>query len=191
MPRCFSGLISRPKDRRLHVCTDASEKGFGAVVHMRVTDENQVCVNFVMSKARVAPIKLLSVPRLELQGAVSGVRLAMTCSKELGLALSEATFWTDSMTVLQWIRSRNCRFQTFVANRIGEILESTTKARWRHIPGRLNPADICSRGIPAGYLTSEHLWFCGQVFLKDAEHLWPDVCLRKRWKVVQVLVNQF
>ena len=78
------------------------------------------------------------------------------------------------MTVLQWIKYRKCRFRMFVANPIGEILEFTTKAQWRNIPGRLNPADICSRGISAGDLTSEHPWFCGPMFFKDSEDLWPE-----------------
>ena len=177
IPRCFNGLIVRPRDRRLHVFADASERGFGAVVYIRAKDEKQVCVNFVMSKARVAPIKYLSISRLELQSAVLGVRLALTCCQELGIPISEVIFWTDSTTVLQWIRSRKCRFQTFVANRIGEILESTNKEQWRHIPGRLNPADICSRGISAADITSDHIWFCGPVFLKHEEELWPEIIL--------------
>ena len=61
-----------------------------------------------------------------------------------------------------------------MANRIGEILESITKEKWRNIPGRLNHADICSREISAEDLTSDHIWFCGPNFCKHKEELWPE-----------------
>ena len=76
--------------------------------------------------------------------------------------------------MLQWIRSQKCRYQTFVANRVGEILEVSNSQLWRHVPGKLSPADICSRGISTEDLSSNHLWFNGPVFLRDLEHLWPD-----------------
>ena len=174
IPRCFNGDVLRPRNRQLHVYCDALEKGFGAVIYMRVTDERDVYVSFVMSKARVAPTKFLTIPRLELQGAVVGVRLAGSACTSLGISMTNVTFWTDSTTVLQWIRSQKCRYQTFVANRVGEILEATTNQQWRHVPGKLNPTDICSRGISAGDLSSDHLWFNGPVFLRDPEHLWPE-----------------
>ena len=147
---------------------------------VRVIDGRNVDVSFVISKARVAPFKFLAVPRLELQGAVVGLRLALLTCKALNLHISDMTFWTDSMTVFQWIRSKDCRFHTFVANRIGEILEDTRSSQWRHIPGRLNPADVCSRGIAPEKLSADHLWFTGPPLLKDPEALWPDTPVLKK-----------
>ena len=70
-----------------------------------------------------------------------------------------------SSSVLQWIRSRRCRFQTFVVNRVGEILESTSNSQWRHVPDKLlYPAD----GLP-----TEHVWFQGPSFSREAEPAWP------------------
>ena len=161
LPRCLMGTVVNPVHRSLHVFTDASENGFGAVVYIRISNGEDVDVNFVIAKARVAPIKFMPVPRLELQGTVVGVRLATSICKVLKLPLSVITCWTDSTTVLQWLYSKKYRFQTFVANRVSEILENSSCRQWRHVPGRLNPANECSRGMSATGLSSQHRWFTG------------------------------
>ena len=120
LSRCLLGTVANPTSRTLHVFTDASEAGFGAIGYLRVRNEDGVDVNFVIAKTRVAPIKFLSI---------------------------------------QWVNSKRFRFQTFVANRISEILEKSTCDQWRHVPGILNPADDCSRGISAQNLTHDHPWF--------------------------------
>ena len=167
------GTVVNPVHRSLHVFTDASENGFGAVVYIRMSNGDDVDVNFAIAKTRVAPIKFMTIPRLELLGAVVGVRLATSICKELKLPLSEITYWTDSTTALQWLYSKKYRFQTFVANRVSEILENSSWRQWRHVPGRLNPADECSRGMSATSLSSQHRWFTGPPFLREPENQWP------------------
>ena len=127
-----------------------------------------------MAKGRVAPLRPLTIVRLELQGAVTGCRLAITVSEELDIPLEWFTFWTDSETVLKYLKSRTGRFQTFVANRVAEILEKVTPAQWRHVPGRLNPADDVSRGLRPAQLTQDHRWFTGPEFLSRPEKEWPE-----------------
>ena len=60
-------------------------------------------------KARVAPIKSVSIPRLELMAAILGVRLAETVSEKLEIPLSEHTLWTDSMGVIYWVQGHSRR----------------------------------------------------------------------------------
>ena len=90
----LNGDVLRPRSRQLYVYCDASEKGFGAVVYMRVTNERDLYVSFVMSKARVTRTKFLTIPRLE--GAVVGVRLAGSACISLGISMADLAFWTDS-----------------------------------------------------------------------------------------------
>ena len=169
LPRCLGDGVTNPTSRTLHVFCDASEHGFGAAVYLRTSNDCESEVHLVAAKTRVAPMKFLTIPRLELQGAVVAVRLADSVCKELSLPLPAVVFWTDSTTVLQWIHSRRYRFQTFVANRVSEILESTRCDQWRHVQGSLNPADDCSRGLPVAGLSSQHQWFTGPEFLRASE----------------------
>jgi hypothetical protein len=148
IPRCFRKQVT-PIDYELHVFTDASEAGFGACVYIRADyGEDSFALNLILAKARVSPLRQLSIPRLELQGAVLGARLCSTVVKELGAIASNVVYWCDSQTVLQWIHSKTCKYHAFVAHRITEISDTSKANQGRHVPGELNPADDCSRGIP-------------------------------------------
>ena len=175
LPRCLCGGALRDVQMELHVFGDASEKGFGTVCYARyVFPDGRIEVGFVMSKTRVAPLRQLSIPRLELQAALLAVRLADIVKKELTLCLSKTVFWSDSKTVLLYIANESRRFHTFVANRVAEIQDSTCPAQWRFVPGRLNPADDCTRGLRASEMTSDCRWIAGPAFLHQNEEHWPQ-----------------
>ena len=123
-PRWIQSINQPPKKRELHVFSDTSSRGYGAVVYIRLSyEDGKSEVAFVLAKARGAPVNCQSIPRLELQGAVLGLRLATIVTNFLNLNPLLTTFWTDShlafWTVLQWINSTICRFKVFVSNRIG------------------------------------------------------------------------
>ncbi|XP_045029733.1 uncharacterized protein LOC123472386 [Daphnia magna] len=173
IPRCIR-RVTKPDHLELHAFSDASENGFGACVYLRCSYPNEkISVALVIGKARVAPLKQLSIPRLELQGAVLAARLVSTVRQEMNLKDVPKTYWTDSQTVLQWIHSTSCRYHAFVAHRITEIVDQSVAKEWRHIPGELNPADDASRGIPASSLNPKHRWFCGPSFLLMSRESWP------------------
>ena len=148
IPRCYHVLGYKAVDMELHIFCDASEVAYGAVAYIKFvfkTEENHC--TFLMSKTRLAPIKTVSLPRLELNAAVIGVTLYKLIIKEIDLPITKIFFWTDSMLVLQYIHDENHRFKVFVANRVTEIREQTNPEQWNHIEGKNNPADICSRGV--------------------------------------------
>ena len=162
------------KELELHLFSDASEDAFAAVAYVRMTDaDGRRCVSFVMSRSRVAPLKQLSIVRLELQGAVLATRLAKTIQKELTFKFEDVVFWLDSQVVLQFVANESRMFQTFVANRVSEIRDSTDPSQWRHVPGTQNPADIGSRGLPASKLKDCVLWWNGPEFLMRDRGEWP------------------
>ncbi|KAM8701744.1 hypothetical protein ACLKA7_005482 [Drosophila subpalustris] len=96
---------------------DTSQVAFAAAAYLRITNGQESDIVFIMGKTRLAPKKLLSIPRLELQAAVLGVHHHLT--------LTQTTFWSDSMTVLQWINSTSRRFKPFVGHRVAEIISTT------------------------------------------------------------------
>lgn len=169
-----------PAQNELHTFVDASEKAFAANCYLTVTSTSgERHSALVIAKARVAPLndKCLTLPRLELQAAVLGVRLQQTVKRELDLDFSAVHFWSDSLIVLQYIKNDTKRFKTFVANRISEIRQSSDPDQWHYVPSALNPADDATRGLPVGVLSSDHRWFTGPAFLRDAEHMWPSQAL--------------
>ncbi|CAG2256055.1 unnamed protein product [Mytilus edulis] len=173
--RCFLPRdVQHVKNVQLHIFSDGSELGYGACAYLRVVDENdRTTCSLVMGKARLAPIKQVSIPRLELSGAVTACRLYEILSDELELKINTVTFWTDSTIVLGYIRNTSRRFKTFVANRLSVIQNTTSLDQWRHVDSKQNPADIASRGIDACDRKNLDIWLNGPKFLhKNSEH-WP------------------
>ena len=104
------------------------------------------------------------------------IRLAETLKTELTLPVEKTIFWSDSQTVIKWIKSTSsCRFKAFVAHRVGEILTSSEAHQWRYVPSELNPADDCSRGVNPAELDKDHRWFAGPSFLYENEDAWPSI----------------
>ncbi|XP_065186610.1 uncharacterized protein LOC135817366 [Sycon ciliatum] len=175
IPRCLQAVeAGSPTSRQIHVFTDASETAYGAVSYLRcVYDDGHVSTALIASRARVAPLAAISIPRLELLAAVMGMQLAIWSSDVLSLPASEATIWTDSLNVLYWIRNRARSFKPFIATRIGEIQQSTSPSQWRHVPTKVNPADVLSRGSSAQALIHNELWWSAPDFLRKEEVEWP------------------
>lgn len=157
----------------LHIFTDASESAYSAVLFWRATAPNgEVSVSFVISKAKVAPLKLTSIPRLELQAAVMGTRLAEAVITEHERTPDSKTFWTDSRTVLTWIRTGSRSYKPYVAHRIAAIEEGTKVTEWRWVPTKSNVADDATRDVPIGF-NKDHRWYRGPDFLYEDPSAWP------------------
>ncbi|XP_062703041.1 uncharacterized protein LOC134285727 [Aedes albopictus] len=158
----------------LHVFTDASEEAFACTAYFRATIMGRVHVALVMAKAKVAPLKSLSVPRLELMGALLGARLAKAVKEYHTLLIVRRVMWTDSKTTLAWIQSQHRRYRQFVAFRVGEILDKTEATEWRYVPTQHNPADDATKWGkgPSPDVTSR--WFRGPDFLYSPESEWPE-----------------
>lgn len=164
---------------QLHHFADASEIGYGTVSYLRLTnDEGQVHCAFMLGKSRVAPLKQMTIPRMELTAAVVAVNIDKMLRKEIQMELQESAYWTDSTTVLKYIENTSRRFKTFVANRICTIRELTKPAQWRYINTATNPADSASRGQTAAKLMSNHSWILGPAFLQKPECTWPETPLQ-------------
>lgn len=157
----------------LCVFSDASEDAFGACAYARwQLSTGGFNAQFIAAKSRVAPLKKLTIPRLELQGAVLASRLGKTILKESRLKFDKSVFFLDSKIVLAWICSETRRFKPFVSVRIGEIQDNSDPAQWRHVPGEQNVADDVSRGIPVESLAGR--WQYGPDFLRLPESEWPQ-----------------
>ena len=175
-PRYYFGNLGKQRNCKLHVFCDASELAYGAVAYLRTEDETgAVHVSLVASKAKVSPIKLQTIPKLELDAAKMGVKLADYILNSFGSDYNlKPIFWSDSMIALGWIRGEPYRWKTYVANRVQFIQLSTDPSQWRHVPGLENPADLCSRGCSADTLLSCSLWWSGPDWLWLPQPEWPE-----------------
>ncbi|XP_073671982.1 uncharacterized protein [Paramisgurnus dabryanus] len=165
--------FGRTVSAQLHHFADASENGYGTATYLRMQNmEERVHVTFLFGKARVAPLKTVTIPRLELTAAVVAVRVDKMLQSELQLQLKKTCFWTDSTSVLKYIKNEDRRFQTFVANRVTTIRVNSEIEQWRYVPTALNPADDASRGLKAEDLMKQR-WIEGPKFLLEPEEMWP------------------
>lgn len=150
---------------QVHVFCDSSQMAYGAVAYLRVQKGQQpVEVHLVASRNKLAPTKMVTIPRLELCAAELGARLAQQATKAMNLAMDQVTCWSDAEIVLHWIRRFPSNAKMFVGNRIASIQNRTQVSQWRHVPTRQNPADILSRGMAAEKIAAETLWWNGPAF---------------------------
>ena len=180
LPRCYKPADFKDiKSIELHHFADASISGYGTASYLRfINVEDRIHCSLVMGKTRVAPLKTITVPRLELTAATLAVKVNKQLCGELQLPINKVVLWTDSAIVLRYLRNTTRRFQTFVANRLQLIHDSTTLSQWRHVPTDLNPADLASRGVHE--LETDRgrqqmlFWFRGPQFLWEKENKWPE-----------------
>lgn len=157
-----------PIRTELHLFTDASEAAYGACAYIRTCDRlGKVTVHLLCAKSRVAPIKPVSMPRLELCGALTGARLLSKISSSLRLQFDKIVFWIDSTIVLAWLKMPPSSLKTFVQNRVIEINELAGSATFLHISGKINPANILSRGSSLNDLINCDLWWYGPRLLHE------------------------
>ena len=156
----------------LHHFSDASQKAYGSCSYLRcVNKKGQTKVSLIMSKSRVAPLKKLTIPRLELQAAVLSTRIDSLCRKEFDMSFGPSYFWTDSEIVLKYVKNEKRRFQVFVENRISTIRQLSSPEDWHHISGQDNPADLLTRGLTLSQL-DHSIWFEGPKFLHEYKSTW-------------------
>tara|TARA_B110000881_G_scaffold142907_1_gene126249 strand:- start:157 stop:5301 length:5145 start_codon:yes stop_codon:yes gene_type:complete len=167
--------FENPTAVQIHHFSDASGVGYGSTSYLRLTNANGgVHCILLIAKSRVAPIKKITIPRMELTAATVAVRIDTMLRSELQLSEVESFFWTDSTTVLRYIRNESARYQTFVANRVEVIRERSTPSQWRHVGTAQNPADECSRGQSVEKFLTNQRWTRGPEFLWQEETKWPD-----------------
>ncbi|XP_029163408.1 uncharacterized protein LOC114934860 [Nylanderia fulva] len=158
---------------QLHGFADASERGYAAVVYIRNAATEKTSINLLMAKSKVAPVKQVSLPRLELCAAALLTTLMLHVRSTLGLTTTPVHLWSDSKVTLHWIQGHSTRWKTFVANRVSQIQTLLPDAQWRHIAGRENPADCASRGVTPDELIKHKLWWTGPTWLSGDETAWP------------------
>lgn len=168
------------KSIEIMLSCDASEVGFSSLIHIRVppepTSPPTQNVFLVSSKTRVAPLKKVSLARLELCAAALAATHYTKCLPSLKafFNIKKVIAWSDSTTALTWIQTPPYKLKTFVANRVTKIQEMEGNVIWRHLRSKDNPADYASRGLNPSEIKSCSLWWNGPLWWSLPEDQWPE-----------------
>ncbi|XP_054272893.1 uncharacterized protein LOC128993159 [Macrosteles quadrilineatus] len=162
----------------LHGFSDASECGYAACVYLRAEDSSgNVNVNLLIAKSKVAPLKRVTIPRLELCGAHLLAKLLNYCHEQFSSSYKTSMFaWCDSSIALSWIKTPSYLLKLFVANRVAQIQELIPICTWGHVSTNDNPADYASRGLTASSLLHLEQWWSGPQWLQGDSSTWPQTC---------------
>ncbi|XP_011882885.1 PREDICTED: uncharacterized protein LOC105570364 [Vollenhovia emeryi] len=178
MPRQV--VSKEAKQVEMHGFCDASQSAYGACLYLCSTDtEGNRTTRLLIAKSRIAPLKVISIPRLELCGAVLLARLAFKVRKIITLPISRYNYWSDSSIVVHWVQGDPARYKVFVANRVSEIQGLTCQREWRHVPTGSNPADVLSRGIDPRDLPRAEMWWSGPTWLAASPDKRPNAFIRE------------
>lgn len=154
--------------------SDASNQAYGCCIYLRTIDsQGNVDMNLLCSKSRINPIKRLTVPRLELNGALLLATLAHKIIENIKNQFEINTYlYVDSMIVLSWLKLAPIRLDRYVANRVTKILEISKHCSWHYVNTNNNPADCLSRGVDPHLLQANKLWWHGPKHMhsKDYRH---------------------
>ncbi|XP_074658621.1 uncharacterized protein LOC141911530 [Tubulanus polymorphus] len=166
----FSDPNLRTTDLELHIFGDSSTRAYGAVAYLKSGSQSSL----IMSKSRVAPVKELTIPKLELMAATVAARLSDHIQRSINPTIGsnspiKSFHWTDSQIVLGWLNSGKKQTQ-FVNNRVSEIRKLTSLNSWFYCPGNVNPADLLTRGVHYNELTAD-LWLKGPSWLTNGSPL--------------------
>lgn len=170
IPRYYFPSVDKFSVVDLHIFCDASDKAYCAVAYLVVKSNGENFVSFIQAKSKVAPIKHLTVPRMELQACVLGSELARTINEELSIPIVNKHFWTDSKIALHWF-STNEKLNAFTGARVTKIFdkEDITIDNWKWIPSGYNVADLATKEQKLDMKR----WLNGPDFLKLDESMWP------------------
>ncbi|XP_031330987.1 uncharacterized protein LOC116161684 [Photinus pyralis] len=168
--------IKNYDELELHGFCDSSEEAYGCCVYIRSIDKNgNIKCNLLCAKSRVAPLKPITIPRLELCGAVLLANLMRKVINSFKAKFSKICYWCDSTIVLSWINSEPANFQIFVANRVNEIQKYSDASHWYHVKTTENPADLISRGLSPEMLRINSFWWEGPMWLKETTYILQTV----------------
>lgn len=158
----------------MHGFCDASIKAYGAAIYVRIVNKDgYIQTNLLVSKSRVAPIKKVTIPRLELAAAELLSKLYVVVSNAMEWKTIPYYLWSDSTIALQWINKESIELKMFVANRVKQIRDNTEVKNWNHVRTHDNPADLVSRGISACEIVDNDLWWHGPSWLAQVQKDWP------------------
>ena len=128
--------------------SDGSNNAYGTCAYARwKLSSGGFDTNLILAKNRLAPIKTISIDRIELCGAALSKRIKVFLQEQCRYTFERCYHIVDSQIVHAMIQRESYGFNTFAATRIGEIQEGTNIADWYWTEGKHNIADLLTFGL--------------------------------------------
>ena len=172
--RCVKPVNSKGLPQ-LIICSDGSELAMCATAHIRweCTDGSVTCQLWT-AKARVAPLKNLTIPKLELQAVVLGNRSGKSTMKNSIWKFSKVHRIVDSECTLSTLKKDTLKLPEFQSNRVGECMESSDISEWFHTRSKYNIADLGTRNeATVQSISEESEWQLGKQWMYLPVDQWP------------------
>ena len=150
----------------LHGFCDSSLTCYAAVLYLQMRTSFGMRVCLLAAKTKVAPLRQISIARLELLGCVLLSELVKQVLSALDkrICLDSVKCWSDSQVALCWLKGKTKHWKPWVENRVVKIRKVVDCENWFFIRGKDNPADIPTRVCE---LSDFDRWFRGPGFLFD------------------------
>ena len=176
IPRCVKpGEFDKVTFIELHHFADAGVRAYGACSYIRCINKcGEVHTQLLISKNRVAPLKHVTIPRLELQAALLASKLDLMLRTEMDIGFDRSYFWSDSKIVLGYIKNEGSRFHVFVANLVTRIRDISDPDLWHYVASADNPADLLTRSKCMSAKDLEAKWFVWPSWLREYKCNWPS-----------------
>ena len=174
IPRRLTTNSSPVIIQAIHDFSDASTVTYGTAVYLHTMHQDTfVSTTLITPKARVAPLKSTTIPRLELVAAYLLAKLLQYIAKLFDIPRAQIFGWTSSEIILCWLRKAPSSLKTYVSHRVAAIQDIIPPNHWHHVPTKENSADLLNRGMRLNQLVKSSLWWRGPDWLSLQPSQWP------------------
>ena len=152
----------------MHIFTASSQLAYGTCAYFRIIQGDDIKISFIIGKSRLAPLnsKILTIQKLELQAAVIASRMKCKIVDESQITVNDIYSWSDSQTVLKYIKNENQRFSAYIMHRVNKIKSNSNIADWYYVPGKMNIADQCTRPLTLSRFVKQSSYLNGPNMLR-------------------------
>ena len=144
---------NKPMEVELDVFSYVSPKAFSACAYFRYKcSEETIKTCFSITKSRIAPLKTIILPWLELMEALVVAGMCKYLKNVFGILIEKCFLWSDTKILITWLRGSPNNWKPFVSNHIAEIQAICSSEKWNYYAWKQNAADLMTRGVSSSTL---------------------------------------
>ena len=165
----FTNISDKIRNISLYGFCDTSNQTYCAVIYAVTELSNGIISRIVTSKTKVAPIKKLSIPRLELLSCLLLSELMSTVCRLLQdvIVVNQKYLWSDYEVFLAWTKGQDKQWKPSVQNRVNKIRQISDADQWQYVNTGITPANVSTREHSMMKPAENDLWWYGPPFIRS------------------------